>query len=150
MTADIKRICDRVDLTAPLHWDCTAIMKLLLERFPYVLEISEHASMEWSTAAGGFVPVLDGWFVAISRHTNPGGQYFPNDWEQNHFDLPGELSARGFEYGPLEIVLDFAERTKRELAVFGFASVIVFRPGPQWLPRGGRLVAVASHSRGAA
>jgi hypothetical protein len=150
MTADIKRICDRVDVTAPLHWDCTAIIELLLKRFPYVLEISEHASMEWCDRAGGFVPVLGGWFVAITRQTRPGEQYFPNEWEQDCFNLPGDLSSRGFDYGPLAHVLDFVERTKRELAVFGFASVIVFRPGPQWLPRGGRLAAVASHSRGAA
>jgi hypothetical protein len=150
MTADIKRICDRVDVTAPQHWDCAAMMQLLLLSFHYVIEISEHASLEWSDAAGEYVPVVGGWFVAIKRQPRSAEDYFPNEWEQDCLNLAGGLSERGFEYGTLEAMLDVATDAKRELEGWHCSSVVVFRPGPQWLPRSGRLAAVASHSRGAA
>lgn len=150
MTTERKRILDRVDVTAPQHWDCAAMMQLLLMSFHYVIEISEHASLEWSDTAGEYVPVVGGWFVAIKRETRSGEDYFPNEWEQDCLSLARGLSERGFEYGTLEAMLDVATDAKREIESWHCSAVLVFRPGPHWLPRRGRLVHASDHSRGAA
>lgn len=150
MTADIRRICDRVDVTAPLHWDGKLISDFLMKRFDYVIEVSEHESMEWRDAAGGYVPVLEGWFVVIMRQPAEPGDYFPSEEETDTYRLPGRLSGSSFDHGDLERMLNAADAAKSEFTIMGRSSIIVFRPGPQWLPSSGRLAAVVSHSRGAA
>lgn len=151
MSTLLHNLLRQVDVWIPLHWDCARICKVLLSKFNYVIEVSEHESMEWSDAAGGFVPVLGGWFCVVMRKPAWPDDYFPNEWETDHFNLPGRLSGSSFDYGDLERMLGLADAARGEFTLMGCSSVIAFRPGPHWLPRRTTTVSAPARTmRGAA
>ena len=138
-------------VTAPKHWGGKLLYEFLLAQFDYVIEVSEHESMEWRDAAGGFVPVLGGWFCVVMRQPAEAGDYFPSEWETETFRLPGRLNGSPFDHGDLARMLSLAEAANGEFILMGYSSIIVFRPGPLWLPRREPGAGVATHSsRGAA
>lgn len=133
MSAKLYSRVDKVDLIAPKHLDFAPTCYLLQQRFSYVIEVCEHEEIDWSPAAQAYTPRLGGWFLGVSRDMLRAEGYFPNQWERDCFDLPGELPSLGFDFGPLENMLDLAVETKAAFEEFGCSAVIVFRPGLHWL-----------------
>jgi hypothetical protein len=149
MTTEHKRILDLVDVSTSKSWNAGAIFALILDRFPYLIDVSEHETMEWDDARDCFAPAFGGWFLNVVRRPDPDGAHFPNDWERDNLALQDHV-RRGFAYGDLLPMLETANAIKHELGFNGFPSLIVFRPGSYWLPRRERSAAHSNGSRGAA
>lgn len=124
---------DRVDVIAPKHMDFASTHALLQHCFDYVIEVSEYEEMDWSPTLHQWAPTLGGWFLAVSRSQRFAEGYFPNEWEQDCFDLPSRLIPSGFAFGRLNDMIVGALQAKAAFEEFGRSAIVVFRPGPHWL-----------------